>query len=549
MNNHLSNNLDRAGNALIEVSQLYFTPQAFSAKSEPAFVELSLVLADGSMATAILPMSQLNSSGLHQAVPRFLVPRKHRDVFDAALLDEVHRLIALSSSHLLQSPDGGETCIGYAFTQTGMHQLPNGQYVYVWRDRVLGNCDLPYIVRCSDSVIPKILPLESPLSQLFSELTYSDPQATLAFVFLCTTLLRSWITSQVPSWQAVLAIVGGQGLGKTTLARRLTDWLQGSDGAPAQLFSAGSTVSAIRDAMVSARDLPIVVDDLCLSASTQLQRKYRDLGAQLVREGANAAPIVKKLPGGKSSRQHCAAGVIFTAEFSLENASDITRCIFIDLDQPLSLSAGLQAGLIGAACYSFIEWFLRKKPNLCKKIRELQGQDQSYRYNQRVEKNFKVLDVVFDALAHAALADGASPQCVDAIHTQYCVAVDRSLQFQDDLLQQLDRQRKKGNIAALLLAGYESDAFDLCKKVEKLDRHEGIIWHGDLCLRREPLERFIRIQDGYACYNISKIVYELTNIGALVLQEEGTAQVRLKKGTPRVYRIRLDVLEDEAQEF
>ena len=549
MNNHLSNDLDRAGNALIEVSQLYFTPQAFSAKSEPAFVELSLVLADGSMATAILPMSQLNSSGLHQAVPRFFVPRKHRDAFDSALLEEVHRLIALSSSHLLQAPDGDETCIGYAFTQSGMHQLPNGQYVYVWRDRVLGNCDLPYIVRCSDSVIPKILPLESPLSQLFSELTYSDPQATLAFVFLCTTLLRSWITSQVPSWQAVLAIVGGQGLGKTTLARRLTDWLQGLDSAPALLFSAGSTVSAIRDAMVSARDLPIVVDDLCLSASTQLQRKYRDLDAQLVREGANAAPIVKKLPGGKSTKQHCAAGVILTAEFSLENASDITRCIFIDLDQPLSLSAGLQAGLIGAACQCFIAWILRNRPNLYEKIQKAQKQTSCYRYDQRVEHNFEVLDAVFASLVHAALADGASPRCVDAIHTQYCVAVDRSLQFQEGLLNQLERQRKKGNIAALLLAGYESDAFDLCKKIEKLDRHEGIIWHDDLCLRRDPLERFIRMQDGYACYTISKIVQELKDIGALVLQEEGTAQVRLKKGTPRVYRILLDVLEDEAKEY
>lgn len=539
---------DEMCNALHDVVRLYKKPSAENAGTV-LFAEILFVFNDGTVQSVILPTAQLNAVGLHKAVPRFFVLRKYHEAFDAILLDEVHRLIALSSSHLLQSPDGGETCIGYAFTQTGVHQLPNGHYVYVWGDRVLGECDLPYIVRCSDSVIPKILPIENPLSQLFAELTFSDPQATLAFVFLCETLLRSWITSQVPSWQAVLAIVGGQGLGKTTLARRLTDWLQDSDGAPAQLFSAGSTISATRDAMVSARDLPIVVDDLCQSASTQLQRKYRDLGAQLVREGANAAPIVKKLPDGKLVKQHCAAGVILTAEFSLKNPSDITRCILIDLDQPLSLSAGLQTGLIGAACCSFIEWLLRTKPNLCKKIREWQGQDQSYRYNQRVEKNFKVLDVVFDSLAHAALAEGTSPRCVDAIHTQYCVAVDRSLQFQDNLLQQLDRQRKKGNIAALLLAGYESDAFDLCKKVEKLDRHEGIIWHHDLCLRRDPLERFIRMQDGYACYNISKIVQELKDVGALVLQEEGTAQVRLKKGTPRVYRIRLDVLEDGAQEF
>lgn len=68
-------------------------------------------------------------------------------------------------------------------------------------------------------------------------------------------------------------------------------------------------------------------------------------------------------------------------------------------------------------------------------------------------------------------------------------------------------------------------------------------------MRRDPLERYIRAQDGYGSYKISKIVQELKDIGALVLQEEGTAQVRLKKETPRVYRIRVDVLEDAAEEF
>lgn len=38
-------------------------------------------------------------------------------------------------------------------------------------------------------------------------------------------------------------------------------------------------------------------------------------------------------------------------------------------------------------------------------------------------------------------------------------------------------------------------------------------------------------------------------MGALVIQEEGTLQVRLKKDTPRVYRIRLDVLEECKERF
>ena len=38
-------------------------------------------------------------------------------------------------------------------------------------------------------------------------------------------------------------------------------------------------------------------------------------------------------------------------------------------------------------------------------------------------------------------------------------------------------------------------------------------------------------------------------MGALVIQEEGTLQVRLKKDTPRVYRIRFDALEEYEERF
>lgn len=482
-------------------------------------------------------------------MPRFLVLRKNRDAFDVALAERVHELIADFSSDLLQTPEGGIPCISYAFTRTGLQQLPDGSRIFVWDDQVLGGCGLPYIVRCDEHYIMRTPPISDPLPRLFAELAYADPQVTLGVIFVCATLLRSWILRNTDSWQAVLAIVGGQGLEKTTLARRLTDWITDSKGDPALLFSAGSTTSAIRDAMVSARDLPIVVDDLCLSASPQLQRKYRDLGAQLVREGANAAPIMKKLPGGKSSKLKCAAGVILTAEFALENDSDITRSIFLNVDKPLYLPQSLSSELLGSACAEFLQWFLPRGSEIAKWLSEPTQGKRRCHFHPRVEANFDILDVVFETLAYAALAAGTPKSCVDAISSQYCVAMDASVEYQAQLLDKLDQQRKKGNIAALLLEGLEQDAFDLCKKIEKLYRHDGIIWHGDLCLRREPLERFIRLQDGYGNYTISKIVQELKDIGALVLQEEGTAQVRLKKGTPRVYRIRLDVLKDAAEEF
>lgn len=114
------NSIDNICNALLDVVRLY---QYSSAENVGTvlFAEILFVFNDVTEQSVILPAAQLNAAGLHQAVPRFLVPRKHRDSFDVALLEDVHRLIALSSSHLLQAPNGRETCIGYAFTQTGMH--------------------------------------------------------------------------------------------------------------------------------------------------------------------------------------------------------------------------------------------------------------------------------------------------------------------------------------------------------------------------------------------------------------------------------------------
>ena len=347
---------DEMGNALLDITCLYYMPDS-AASDPPAFISVLLVFADSTEETLVLPIAQLNAAGIHKAVPRFYVPRKDREEFDIALAEELHRLVGLAHSGLLQMP-AGESPVGYAFVTPGSQQLPEGKHVFVWGDEVLGACSMPCTIQCSDRFQLRTEPVADPLPRLFAELAYSDSQVTLATAFVCATLLRSWLMRQTPSWQAVLAIVGGQGLGKTTLARRLTDWVQDENGDPAALFSAGSTSSAIRDAMVASRDLPVVLDDLCLSASAQLQRKYLDLGAQFVREGANAAPIVKKRPGGKTIKQHCAAGVILTAEFALDNASDISRCIFLSLDRPLQLPAGLTPALIGAGCKAFVEWWL-----------------------------------------------------------------------------------------------------------------------------------------------------------------------------------------------
>lgn len=168
----------------------------------------------------------------------------------------------------------------------------------------------------------------------------------------------------------------------------------------------------------------------------------------------------------------------------------------------------------------------------------------------RIFHNFLILRTVFFLALRAAREDGVSASSAEAITERYEAGIGQSQQYQKKLLKTLDRSKKKGNLAFVLLECYgDSEVFNLTKNIKKLHKHDGIKRKNDLCLRSAALERAVRLQDGYQDYTLSKIVRELKDMGAFVIQEEGTLQVRLKKGTPRVYCIRLDVLEEYEERF
>lgn len=244
-------------------------------------------------------------------------------------------------------------------------------------------------------------PMQHPLSALFSELVSCSAAVVVPIIFLFTTLLRSWINGD----HAVLA--GSTGYHRRSGSgqdhARTEDYRldRDSQNKPALLYSAGSTPAAIHDTMVTARDLPLVIDDLCLSASPKLQQKYRDLGAQFVREGTNASAISKK-SGNLTTSFSCNAGIILTAEFALENPSDITRCIFIALTQPPVVTSSLTPKLIGAACRRFIEWFLQHESEAAEDFRKINSEEKPDDMHPRVFHNFLILRTVFSLALRAA---------------------------------------------------------------------------------------------------------------------------------------------------
>ena len=84
---------------------------------------------------------------------------------------------------------------------------------------------------------------------------------------------------------------------------------------------------------------------------------------------------------------------------------------------------------------------------------------------------------------------------------------------------------------------------------KKLYKHDGIVWNDDLCLRRDALISFVHQQSGYQDWSANKITRALKDLNALVLQEDGVSTVHLTADSPRVYRIRVSVLKDTAEEY
>lgn len=523
-------------NLIAEITTVYIPEKTFP-DGEPVIAEMAIAFENGPIGTVQLPPNKIEVREIRKQEPR--LPANTPETF----ADELR-------AQLSEGLASGRIRKGLYLKKSGCHQLPDGGLVYTFGPKLLGTCKYPYLLENDTGVVPRTLDVQpGAMERLGRSLLCAKPQALIAGAYTLVTHIRSWVRSTTPSWQAVLNIVGGQGLGKTYLARILTDWYQDEDGDCPLFLEAGGSMAAIRDEMNNARDLPLVVDDLCKSASRTTERERKELGAKLVREGANAAPIIKKRPGGHTEKLKCAAGVILTAEFALENASDITRCIFVPINSPLDLPKSLTSQTVGDAVAAFLNWFPANQAWMRDELKKQLTKEYPSELHQRVKNNFTILRFGFQAFLRAAMDEGMPEEISSHLMKHFDNAAVESIDFQQGLLRKLDAQNKKANLPYLIIDGFYNDGFDLAKKPDKLPKHEGVIWKRDLCLRPEALERFVRMQDGYQNYTLSKISQELKDIGALVLQEEGTAQVKLRKDLPRVYRLRLDVLRSEAEQF
>ena len=244
----------------------------------------------------------------------------------------------------------------YYLDRPGAVRFPDGHVCFIRGSELIGVCNRPILIAPELNDIRLLGTAQTdPLLQLPPLLLQSPPQVLLVLAFVVFSSIRSVLVESGLDPQAVLYIVGKQGLGKTTLAQRMAGIYERS-GRPVGVIQAGATHAAVNTAMVSLRDQAVVIDDLCLSASRDTARRRIDLASKLIRQGTGTIPI-SKMEGNKSVELPCESSLIFTAEFTLENLSDLSRCIIVPVQKQLNIPDELTPMLIGDAIRFYSKWF------------------------------------------------------------------------------------------------------------------------------------------------------------------------------------------------
>lgn len=535
----------------MHISDIIFTTAWYQLKqnlrSDPAYISLRIRNNRGQIwdKQIILPPEQIHAAQLKKLCPLLRIPGSSKEMqhFNEELLAKLEYELA-----------SGKMKRGYYLERSGVIDFPDGMIQFLAGSELIpDNISRTYLPASYIDNVRLAGEGTTSLQEMERTLVEAPAQALLTISYVLLTSVRSLVIDHGIDYQAVLYILGGQGLGKTTLAKRTAGLYQMEDGYVSGLVQAGSTMAGIRDMLVRFRDRPVIVDDLCLSAGKDTERRRREVGATLVREGSGNTPIIKK-SGSGTTESHCHAGVILTAEFPLANLSDLSRCILVPVKEKLELAPSWTQTVIGDILRTFFAWLSTHYVEALNALMDSLHKEWKPKLETRVRTNFICLRWAFQTLLECLTDGGMAPQYRAYLEKRMRFAVKQGLNEYELLRKEQLDLVPKGNLTFCILRGYKSKAFHLADSIEKLKKKDGTMWKGDLCIRPQHLLSFVRQQPGYHQYTRNQLTQELMDLGVLVIQEDGGYTVHLAKpkdgaSIPRVYRLRLDALKKTAKKY
>ena len=523
-------------NAQVEIAGFYWGPEKIGSDEPPDCVDIKVTI-DAFTKTYSLTMDQLNAETLMNKCQLLDFGKpSNRWKFNTCIREVI--------AHKMQDQS---TPKGYYFARAGSAWLPYENLIFVRGGEAIGRIDRPYRVALEICEM-KLQSSGKSISDLLTILPTVPSKVLECIAYGSMTSIRSVLLKQGIHFQGILAIVGPAGVGKTTTATRIFGSYEEA-GQVVGTIQIGSTMAAIQDKMLNLRDQPLILDDLCKSSSKRVERERLEKVAQVLRIASGDIPIQKKL-GNTTVSLPNEAGIVLTAEYTPDNISDCNRLLLVHLHKTLSIPEELTPAQIGDLTRYYSEWFTRHWSKEIERFSRKIAEYQNNSFDKRICTNYACLDAAFESLLSALGDRGLTEKDRSKLQAKMQRAIHKSMQEHRKTITEI---KARGDLAYYLWDGYKNKAFKLCNKdkIEKLksDTYEGIIWNGDLCLKREALMKFFYNCPGCRERSERSILEEFKRMGALVVQEEGGYTVHLDKGLPRVCRFRLKVLKKNKGDY
>ena len=293
---------------------------------------------------------------------------------------------------------------GQYFDQTGWQQI-NGQHRYLPNlapENRLAETPVdgspPYLIAKETSSyhlsVDPTMSAETAVEQMI-ETFMSNLQVYLpVWGYSLFSVCRSFLQDSGLPTACILYLIATQGFGKTATAKALCQLFDDSSGCMADVYDAGSTISAMERALMTTRDRSVLLDDIYIGTNKAKQRERLASAAALLRFAANETKRTKTR-GSKNVSVSCAAGLVVTGEIPMEASSDVTRCIIVRIREKLGGSSNpvdLEAlrHTAAAAMQGFLAWFGERYEEFRSRIkREMEAQLAAVKSapNERVKKS------------------------------------------------------------------------------------------------------------------------------------------------------------------
>ena len=421
--------------------------------------------------------------------------------------------------------------------QHGLCRLGNGRWIYVAGDEVLGMPDgMEY--ELSKSMLQVHLAWDptysviSAVTALCQRLEKLDSLLMPIWAFTIFSSLRSSIAALNLTTLPTLAILGGQNLGKTTVAQRYM-LLYSDNSRPGRCVAqvdAHSTAAATIDQVVKFRDQVVLIDDMAKSAAASEEQARRNLIAELLRFASNDVDRVKMNPSKQAEALFCQAGVAFTGEFWLHNPSDLSRMIAVEIREQMHGGDPTERTVAATAFRYLILWLLPRLDEELDQLRQaLNGIAEGD--NIRLRKNRMVLlwalKVFYDFACH-----------VGAVNSRYAdQAISRANHVLNGLLDrqireiELSRQNiPVGNLSWYILSSYGKGLFHIVERNDLRSKADCLVERDALCICSDTLLRFFGENTPYRSLTKREMNRRLAEEGALSRRKEDRSAGKRIKG-------------------